>query len=91
MLGMYQIPDYLLLKKRLWQKYRQSYLSLKKRTPEKAKALKSVQRVHERIENKKEDFVQKVNYDLVRYYDLITFEGLLNINGLKITALKSIL
>ncbi len=43
--------------------------------------MKSVQRVHERIANKREDFVQKVSLDLVRTYDLITFEDL-NIKGM---------
>jgi len=43
--------------------------------------LKFVQLVHERIANKREDFVQKVSLDLVRTYDLITFEDL-NIKGM---------
>jgi IS605 OrfB family transposase len=41
-----------------------------------AKALKIVEHIHERISNKREDFVQKVSLNLVRTYDLITFEDL---------------
>jgi putative transposase len=51
------------------------------RSNERAKALKAVQRVYERIANKREDFVQKVSLDLVRTYDLITFEDL-NVKGM---------
>ncbi|MDW5558596.1 MAG: transposase [Methanosarcina sp.] len=53
---------------------------LVKGTPERAKALKAVQRVHERIANKREDFVQKMSLGLIRTYDLITFEDL-NVKG----------
>jgi putative transposase len=50
-------------------------------TPERAKALKVVHRVHERITNKRDDFVQKVSLNLVKAYDLIAFEDL-NIKGM---------
>jgi putative transposase len=46
-----------------------------------AKALKIVEHIHERISNKREDFVQKVSLNLVRTYDLITFEDL-NVKGI---------
>jgi putative transposase len=47
-----------------------------KGTPDRAKSLKVVHRVHERITNKREDFVQKISLDLVKAYDLIAFEDL---------------
>ncbi len=40
-----------------------------------------VHRVHERITNKRDDFVQKLSLKLVKSYDLIAFEDL-NINGM---------
>ncbi len=52
-----------------------------KGTPERAKALKVVHHVHERITNKRDDFVQKVSLNLVESYDLIAFEDL-NIKGM---------
>ncbi len=53
-----------------------------KGTPEKARALKVVHRVHERITNKRDDFVQKLSLKLVKSYDLIAFEDL-NIKGMR--------
>ncbi len=41
-----------------------------------AKAPKIVEHINERISNKRENFVQKVSLNLVRTYDLITFEDL---------------
>ena len=52
-----------------------------KGTPERANALKAVHRVHERITNKRDDFVQKLSLKLVKSYDLIAFEDL-NIKGM---------
>lgn len=52
-----------------------------KGTPERAKALKVVHRVHERITNKRDDFIQKLSLKLVESYDLIAFEDL-NIRGM---------
>jgi len=52
-----------------------------KGTPERARALKVVHRVHERITNKRDDFVQKLSISLVKSYDLIAFEDL-NIKGM---------
>lgn len=52
-----------------------------KGTPERVKALKEVHRVHERITNKRDDFVQKISLHLVKSYDLIAFEDL-NIKGM---------
>jgi putative transposase len=45
------------------------------------KALKVVEHIHERIANKRQDFVHKVSLELVRAYDLIVFEDL-NIKGM---------
>jgi len=40
------------------------------------KILKIVEHIHERIAKKRENFVQKVGLNLVKTYDLITFEYL---------------
>jgi putative transposase len=45
------------------------------------KALKIVQHIHERISNKREDFIQKISLNLVKDYDVITFEDL-NVKGM---------
>jgi putative transposase len=50
-----------------------------KGTPERKKVLKVLQRVHERIYNKREDFTQKLSKSLVDNYGIICFEDL-NIN-----------
>jgi putative transposase len=52
-----------------------------KGTPERKKALKMVQRVHERIANKRNEFAHRVSRDLVDRYGLIAFEDL-NIKGM---------
>jgi putative transposase len=52
-----------------------------KGTLKRAKALKVVHRVHERITNKRDDFVQKLSRKMVESYDLIAFEDL-NIKGM---------
>ena len=52
-----------------------------KRTIIRAKVLKIVEHIHERIFNKCEYFVQKTSFNLVRTYDLITFEDL-NVKGI---------
>lgn len=38
------------------------------------KALKIVEHIHEQIADKHENFVKKVSLNLVKVYDLITFE-----------------
>ena len=50
-------------------------------TPDRAKALKAVRSIHERIANKRNDFIQKVSLKLAKSYDLIVFEDL-NIEGM---------
>ncbi len=52
-----------------------------KGSSERAKALKVVHRVHERITNKRGDFAQKLSLKLVKSYDLIALENL-NIKGM---------
>jgi putative transposase len=53
----------------------------KKGTPLRKKMLKIVQHIHERISNKREDFIQKISLNLVKEYDFITFEDL-NVKGM---------
>jgi putative transposase len=40
------------------------------------KTLQIVEHIHERIANKRENFVQKISLNLLKAYDLITFEDL---------------
>ena len=47
-----------------------------KGTPERKKALKVVESVHERIANCRLDFVNKVSHELVDRFGIIAFEGL---------------
>lgn len=74
-------PRFFVTEEKFLAKVQRKLSKLEKGTLERAKALKAVQRVHERIANRREDFVQKVSLDLVRNYDLITFEDL-NIKGM---------
>lgn len=74
-------PRFFVTEEKALAKIQRKFSKLVKGTPEKAKALKAVQRVHERIANKRQGFVQKVSPDLVRTYDLITFEDL-NVKGM---------
>lgn len=52
-----------------------------KGTPERKKALKVVERVHERIANKRYEFAHQVSNNLVKRFGLIAFEDL-NIKGM---------
>ena len=65
----------------LFQKLKEKLSKAEKETPERANALKAVHRVHERITNKRDDFVQKLSLKLVKSYHLIAFEDL-NIKGM---------
>ena len=47
-----------------------------KGTPERKKALKVVERVHERIANKRYEFAHQVSRDLVNRFGFIAFEDL---------------
>ncbi|WP_255335924.1 transposase, partial [Methanosarcina sp. KYL-1] len=66
-------PRFFVTEEKALAKVQRKLSKLEKGTPKRAKALKAVQRVHERIANKREDFVQKVSLNLVRAYDLIIF------------------
>ena len=52
-----------------------------KGTPDRKKALKVVERVHERIANKRYEFAHQLSNDLVKRFGLIAFEDL-NIKGM---------
>jgi putative transposase len=52
-----------------------------KGSPERKKALRVVERIHERIANKRYEFAHKVSRDLVNRFGLIAFENL-NIKGM---------
>jgi len=52
-----------------------------KGTPERKNALKVVQRVHERVANKRYDFAQQLSHDLVERFGTVCFEDL-NIKGM---------
>ena len=52
-----------------------------KGTVTRAKARNIVENLHERISNKREDFVQKVSLNLVRTFDLMISEDL-NVKGM---------
>jgi putative transposase len=54
-----------------------------KETPERRKALKVVQRIHERIANRRYDFAHQISNQLVSKYGLIAFEDLNVTNMLK--------
>ncbi|MDF0591218.1 RNA-guided endonuclease InsQ/TnpB family protein, partial [Candidatus Methanocrinis natronophilus] len=54
-----------------------------KGTPERRKALKVVQRTHERIANRRYDFAHQVSHNLVERFGLIAFEDLSITNMLK--------
>jgi len=54
-----------------------------KGTPERRKALKVVQRIHERIANRRYDFAHQISNQLVSKYGLIAFEDLSIKNMLK--------
>lgn len=69
-------PKFFVTEEKSLAKAQRKLSKLEKGTPERAKALKAVQRVYERISNKREDFIQKVSLNLVKNYDLIIFEDL---------------
>jgi putative transposase len=74
-------PRFFVREEKALAKAQRKLSKAEKGTPERVKALKVVHRVHERITNKRDDFVQKVSLDLVKTYDLIAFEDL-NIKGM---------
>jgi putative transposase len=74
-------PRFFVTDEKVLAKAQRKLSKAKKGSYERKKALKSVQHIHEKIANKRDDFVQKVSLNLVRAYDLITFEDL-NIKGM---------
>ncbi len=69
-------PRFFVHEERALAKAQRRLSKTEKGTPERAKALKVVRRIHERIANKRDDFVRKLSLELVRSYDLIAFEDL---------------
>ena len=57
-------------------KVQRKHSKQEKGTPARKKALKVLCRVHERISNKREDFIQKLSNTLVKNYGIICFEDL---------------
>ncbi len=74
-------PRFFVTDEKVLAKAQRKLSKAKRGTIARAKALKIVEHIHEKISNKREDFVQKVSPNLVRAYDLITFEDL-NIKGM---------
>jgi len=72
-------PRFYVKEQRNLAKIQRKHSKQAKGTPERRKALKVLQRVHERIYNKREDFTQKLSKSLVDNYGIICFEDL-NIN-----------
>jgi putative transposase len=69
-------PRFFVTDEKVLAKAQRKLSKAKKGSIERRKALKVVEHIHERIANKREDFVQKVSLALVRAYDFITFEDL---------------
>ncbi len=69
-------PRFFVHEERALAKAQRRLSKTEKGTPERAKALKVIRRIHERIANKRDDFVRKLSLELVRSYDLIAFEDL---------------
>ena len=74
-------PRFFVTDEKVLAKAQRKLSKAKKGSIERRKALKVVEHIHERIANKRDDFVQKVSLALVRAYDFITFEDL-NIKGM---------
>ncbi len=69
-------PRFYIQEEKALAKVQRRFSKAEKGTPEKAKLLKSLCRVHERISNKREDFAQKLSKSLVDNYGIICFEDL---------------
>jgi len=69
-------PKFFVHEEKALAKAQRKLSKAKKGTHERTEALKIVHRVHERIANKRDDFVQKLSLKLVESYDLIIFEDL---------------
>lgn len=69
-------PRFLQNEEKVLVKAQRKLSKAKKGTPERFKCRKVVTRVHERIGNRRNDFVQQLSRKLVNNYDLIAFENL---------------
>jgi putative transposase len=74
-------PRFFVQEERALAKAQRKLSKAQKGSLKRDRALKVVHRVHERIANKREDFIQKLSLSLVKSYDIIVFEDL-NINGM---------
>jgi putative transposase len=69
-------PRFFRSEKKALAKAQRRLSKCEKRTPERSKALKVVQRIHERIANRRYDFAHQISNQLVSKYGLIAFEDL---------------
>ncbi|MGB9928927.1 MAG: RNA-guided endonuclease InsQ/TnpB family protein [Methanosarcina sp.] len=69
-------PKFYLKEEKNLAKVQRKHSKQEKGTPARKKALKVLCRVHERISNKREDFIQKLSNSLVKNHGTICFEDL---------------
>jgi len=69
-------PKFYVKEQKNLAKAQRKHSKLQKGTPERKKALKVLCRVHERISNKRENFIQKLSKTFVDNYGIICFEDL---------------
>ena len=74
-------PRFFITEEKYLAKAQRKLSKTEKGTTERNKALKIVQHIHERISNKREDFIHKISLNLVKDYDVISFEDL-NVKGM---------
>jgi putative transposase len=74
-------PRFFRLEEKTLAKVQRRLSRCEKGTPERTKARKVVARVHERIGNRRYDFIHQLSHSLVNKYGLICFEDL-NIKGM---------
>lgn len=69
-------PRFYIQEEKALAKANRRFSKAEKGTPERKKCLKTLCRVYERIDNKREDFTQKLSKQLVDNYGIICFEDL---------------
>jgi putative transposase len=74
-------PDFFRKEEKALAKAQRRLSKCEKGTPEYKRALRVVQRIHERIRNKRDDFIHKLSLWLIRSFGIICFEKL-NIKGM---------
>src|SRR5208337_4659514 len=74
-------PKFFVIDEKVLAKAKKKFVKTPKGTGIRANALKIVEHINESISNKREDFRQKVSLNLVRTYELMTFEDL-NVKGM---------